>query len=361
MERMPESATKTYPLPPANKDEVVLAGGGVNPELTQNVADLLEIHVAPVSRKRHGNGELDAHFEESVRGKDVYIIQSHASANGYTITEAVFEHQMLVQAASGSDANSVTAIAPYLGYSRGERKSRGRQAVPAILTIENYENAGRKSPKFRMLSVDLHAPQTSEHLRTGPYEHLIAQEELRYAVVKNLGSEAVKNCVVVSPDAGAMKRTKRHAEEFSGIAGRKVRPLFIDKERSSDDTEDIQREADEVLAKIVEGRICLTFDDMIASGGTSVTAAEHLKSYGAEAVIVAGVHATFTDKTVDNLKNPAVDKIFVTDSLPTEEAKLELGEKLQVVRIAPLIERAIYEIQTKGSISSIFDSDPNYS
>lgn len=356
------SYVKSIDIPPKQKSEIIIASGGVNPELAESVASSIGLEVAALDLSRHGNDELYSRFEKSVRGKDVFVIQSHASANGYKIEEAITEHQWIVSAAAGSSARRVMAIAPYLGNSRGERKTRGREVVTAPLTIQNFENAGMKT-RFSMMSLDLHSPNTAEHLRTGPYEHLTAQPELRRAAREYLG-ELITNSVVVAPDAGAVKNNNRHAEELTadlreetGDEDIDIDVIFMGKERPKGDIQAIQRRGRTILG--VEGKICLTFDDMIASGGTMVTAAEVLKRSGALAVHVFATHPTFTAATTENLMNDAIDGVFVTDTLPTQEAKAEMGEKLRIVPIGPLIGRAIYEDVTDGSISNIF-KDQNH-
>jgi ribose-phosphate pyrophosphokinase len=348
---------KTHEIPSKQHDDIVIASGGVNPDLADAAARSLGLEAASLDLKRHGNDELYSRFRDSVRGKKVYVIQSHASVNGYTTEEAINEHQYIVSAAAGSSAAGVMAIAPYFGHSRGERKSKGREAVPATLIIENFENAGRKT-RFSMMSIDLHSPQTAQHLRTGPYEHLTAQPNLREEARRFLG-EQIKNCVVVAPDAGAVKNNNRHAEELTADLRQEtgdqeidIDVIFMGKERARDDSTKLSRTR---FVYGVEGKICLTFDDMIASGGTMATAAETLKASGAEKVYVFGTHPVFTSETADNLMRKEIDGVFVTDSNPvSEKVRKQLGAKLRIVPIGPLIGRAIYEDFMDGSISKIF-------
>lgn len=347
------SSFKTFEIPPKQKDDIVLASGGANPDLADSIADSLGIEVADVELKRHANDELYARYNESVRGKDVFIVQSHASANGYKIEESVNEHFYLINAAAGSSAKSVTAIAPYLAHSRGDRKSKGREVVPAPLLIQFYEAAGVDT----MMSVDVHSAQTTEHFRAGAYDHLTAQPELRHAVSEYLGKEALSKCVVVAPDAGAVKNNNRHAEELSDSEeGLDIEVIFMGKERAREDSTQLQR-GKEVSG--VEDKICLTFDDMIDGGGTMVSAAEILKNSGAEKVYVGATHPVFSGQATEKLMRSEIDKVFVTDTLPVSEAQKEMGEKLQIVRVGSLIGRAIYENVTGGSISKLFQ-DQNH-
>lgn len=339
-------------IPPKNRNDIVLASGGVNPELANRVAEAIGVETAQVKLKRHANDELDVRFEETVRGKDVYVIQSHASTDDYKISEAVIEHLWLCSAAVGASAQSVTAIAPYLAHSRGDRKSEGREVVPAPQLIRFFEATDVSA----MMSIDLHSPQTVEHLRTGPYEHLTAQPELRRAVKAYIGAEAVANCVVVAPDAGAMKNNNRHAQELSYEEGVDVQAIFMGKERARHDTTQLSRLP---TVQGVEGKTCLIFDDMIDGGGTMITAAETLKRSKADQVFVAATHPIFSNNAPDKLLNSEIDKVFVTDTLPVNDAKEIMGDRLEVVRIGPLIGAAIYQIVVNGSISKIFQQQ-NY-
>lgn len=340
-------------IPPRNEDDVVLASGGVNPELAESVAESIGVDLAQVRLKRHANDELDVRFEETVRGKDVYIMQSHASNEEYKISEAVVEHLWLASAAVGASAKSVTAVAPYLAHSRGDRKSEGREIVPAPQLIRFYEATDVNA----MMSIDMHSPQTVTHFRVGPYEHLTAQPELRRAVKNHIGVEAVKDCVVVAPDAGAMKNNNRHAEELSREEDLDIQAIFMGKERARHDSTVLSRAS---RVEGVEGKICLTFDDMIDGGGTVVSAAETLKRSGAEQVYVAATHPIFSGNATEKLMDSEIDKVFVTDTLPVTKAKNEMGDRLEVVRIGPLIGAAIYQIVVNGSISKIFQQQ-NYS
>lgn len=345
-------SVKSFEIPPNQKNNIVLASGGVNPELADSIAVSLGIDVVQLNLKRHANDELYARFENSVRGKDVVVVQSHATHGEYRLEEALNEHLYLARAAAKSSAKTVQIVAPYLAHSRGDRKSKGREVVTAPLVIEFFEAAGATS----MMSVDIHSPQTPEHFRGGPYDHLTAQPELREAVVKHLGS-SISECVVISPDSGAVKNSKRHAKELSGLTGTRIRARDMDKEHDDDDSTVLLRDDETITG--VEGKICLTFDDMIDGGGTMVSAAEILKKSGAKEVYVAATHPIFSGDAVEKLTNSVIDKVFVTDTLPVESAKEKMGERLEVVRIGPLIGRAIYENMTGGSISKLF-ADQNH-
>jgi ribose-phosphate pyrophosphokinase len=345
---------KSVEIPPRQKNEVVIAGGGVYPELAHEVATELGVEAANLNLQRHGNDELYVRFLDSVRGKDVFILQAHCSASGYSTEEAINEHQYLVNAAAGATARSVMAIAPYLGHSRGDRKSKGREVAPADYTVQCFEVAGQKT-KFSMMSIDLHSPPTAQSLRTGNYELLTAQPEIRRSVVQYLG-ERIKDCVVVAPDSGAVKNNNRHAKELSKETGNDIEVIFMGKERARDDSSLLSR-AKAVVG--VEGKICLTFDDMIDGGSTMITAAETLMESGAASVVVGATHPILSRNAPEKLANSEIEKVFLADTLPLDEAEKTMQDKLEIVKIAPLLGRAVYEVVTDGSLSRLFD-DQNH-
>ena len=242
---------KSFEIPPNQKQEVVLVSGGVNPELGESIAESLGVELAEVELKRHPNDELYARYENSVRGKSVFVVQSHATYGAYKLQEAVEEHLFMVSAAMDSSAKSVTAIAPYLAYSRGDRKSKGREIVPAPLLIQFFEVAGATT----MMSLDVHSQQTTEHFRAGSYDHLTAQPELRRAIAQRLGS-SVLNSTVVAPDAGSVKNNNRHAEELSKTYDTDIEVIFMGKERAREDSTILTRGKKTVQG--VDGKVCLS-------------------------------------------------------------------------------------------------------
>lgn len=345
------------PLGYQERERSLLISGNVNPSLARDVAEKsLEVDLGEVDLKRHEDGEIYARIISNVRGKDVFIIQSHKAANGYSVQDAIVEHQHLVQAAKDSDARKVTAVAPYLGYSRSDRKSKGREAVGAKWVILGFEHSGAD----RMISVDLHSPQTTNIFRgTNSYDHLIAGPELRFALLHQLGEEALRKCAVIAPDEGALKLNSRHSEELGRMISAKLPQAgFMPKDRSRSDSTSITRGG---KVRGVKGKTALVFDDMIGGGGTMVSGARLLRESGAEGVIVAATHAVFSGNATEKLMDESIDHVFVTDTLPVEKAKEEMGDKLKVAPIYPVIGRAIFEILTPGgSISKLFDDQNHF-
>jgi ribose-phosphate pyrophosphokinase len=217
-----------------------------------------------------------------------------------------------------------------------------------------------------MMSIDVHSPQTTELFRGETYDHLTATPEIRRAIVSSIGKEAVESCIVVAPDAGALKNNERQAVALGEAEGLHIDATFIPKERSKNNSKELKRvdknsPMGKLMHEFVEGKVCLMFDDMIDSGGTIASAAEELKEYGAKEVYVGATHPILSGSAAEKLGRSAIDKVFLTDTLPINEDKREkMGDKLQVVPVGPLISRAIYEsVVPNGSISKLFD-DQNH-
>ena len=249
--------------------------GYVSPRGIAFAAQTLGLTTAEVSAvatfytqfKRHPNGELYVRYEDSVRGNDVFIIQTHANHNGLTIEESISQHRYLARAAFQSDARNITVIAPYLGHSRGDRKSRGREVVPVVDVIEGFEAAKAN----RIMSVDLHSPQTQSIFRGGSFDHLTAQPLLRQQLRQRITPDNRDEFVVVSPDAGAVKNNNYHSRELG------LDIIYMNKERNREDSTQLIEDA-RLVGGVVSKR-CIIFDDMIDGAGTIVAAAHRLQEH----------------------------------------------------------------------------------
>jgi ribose-phosphate pyrophosphokinase len=257
------------------------------------------------------------------------------------INAAVWEQGMMIDAAIRSSAQEITAISPHMGYMRQDRQARGREAVGTSMIMRFLSGANR------FVAVDLHSSQSTAILQK-PFDTLTSQRALENAMKDDLTGYEHDECIVVAPDAGASKLAQRHMRRLD------LGMMTLTKQRGKGDSSKIRR-----TEKVpeVDGRVCLVFDDMIDTAGTLVTAAEALKHSGAKAVMVAATHGVFSDPALDRLKNPAIDKIYVTDTFPMRNAKDELGDKLHVVSVAPIIGNAIIEIVTHGSVSRLFEDE----
>ncbi len=311
---------------------LVIISGRAYPELAEQVAAELETEVLPTDARTFANGEIYARFDESVRGCDAFVIQSHARP----INEALMEQLIMVDALKRASAKRITVVAPFYPYSRQDKKGRGREPISARLVADLFKAAGAD----RIMSVDLHAAQIQGFF-DGPVDHLFAMPVLLEHFRAKLDPSTL---AVVSPDMGRV----RVADIWSDKLGA---PLAIIHKRR-DPLVPNQVSVHEIVGE-VEGKVCLLVDDMIDTGRTIVKAAEALKKAGAIGVVVAATHAIFSDPAFDILQAEAIDQVVVTDTLPIPEDKR--WDRLTVLPIAPLLARAIHEVFDDGSVTSMFE------
>jgi ribose-phosphate pyrophosphokinase len=316
------------------RKKLYLVSGRVSRYLAEEIADALGETLGDANLAEFANGELHCRFNESVRGTDVFIIQTHAAIDGQSINDAIMEQLIMVDAARRASAKRITVVCPFYGYGRQDRKASGREPITAKLIANMFSAAGVK----RMVSVDLHSGQIQGFFDT-PVDHLTAMPVLVEALA-GLGDELV----IVSPDAGRVKVAELYANQLHADLA------FVHKSRRKDQKNVV--EAREVIGE-VEGRTCVLVDDMIDTGGTIVAAAELLSQRGAERVLAATTHGVFSDPAIDRIKNSVIEKVFVTNTLPLPPEK-QL-DKIEVLSIAKIIAQAIDAVFEDTSVSEIFD------
>ena len=312
---------------------LMVFSGRAHPELAEEVAEMLGSGLVPTSAYEFANSEIYVRFEESVRGCDAFVIQSHTAP----VNEWIMEHLIMVDALKRASAKRITVVMPFYGYARQDKKHRGREPISARLMADLFKTAGAD----RLITVDLHTAQIQGFF-DGPVDHLMAIPILSEHVMAKYGDERL---AVVSPDAGRIKVAEQWSNRLGGA------PLaFIHKTR--DPRKPNEAVANRVVGE-VDGRLCVVIDDMIDTGGTIVKAAEALMADGAAGVVIAATHAILSDPAVDRLKNCPATEIVVTNTLPIpDERKFD---KLTCLSIAPLISRAIREVFEDGSVTSLFD------
>ena len=303
------------------------------PELAEAVATELGIPLTPTSAYDFANGEIFVRFEESVRGCDAFVIQSHTAP----VNKQIMEQLIMVDALKRASAKRITVVAPFYGYARQDKKHRGREPITARLMADLYKTAGAD----RLMVVDLHTSQIQGFF-DGPVDHLFALPMLANYV----GSKVDRTrLTIVSPDSGRVRVAERWSELLGGC------PIaFIHKTRAP------RVPNESVTGKVVgevEGQTCVVIDDMIDTAGTITKAVDALFAAGAKEVIIAATHAVFSGPAIDRLKASKVTEVVVTDSLPIDEDKRFDG--LTVLSIAPLLARAIREVFEDGSVTSLFD------
>jgi ribose-phosphate pyrophosphokinase len=310
----------------------VFSGRGY-PELAEEVAADLGIAITPTSAYDFANGEIFIRFEESIRGCDAFVIQSHAAP----VNKQIMEQLIMVDALKRASAKRITVVAPFYGYARQDKKHRGREPISARLMADLFKAAGAD----RLMVVDLHTSQIQGFF-DGPVDHLFALPLLTNYV----GSKVDRNnLTIVSPDSGRV----RVAERWSELMG-SCPIAFIHK------TRDPRVPNEATVGRIVgdvKGRTAVIIDDMIDTAGTIVKAVDACLEAGATEVIVAATHAVLSGPAVDRLKNSGVTEVVVTNTLPIPDDRK--FDKLTVLSIAPLLARAIREVFEDGSVTSLFD------
>ena len=319
-------------LPNYKKLHVVT--GRATQELATDICHELGVPLGSPNIADFANGELHVKYGESIRGSDVFIVQTHTQWEGGSINDALMEHLVMVDAAKRASAKRITVVAPFYGYSRQDRKASGREPITARLVADLFSVAGAD----RLMSVDLHSGQIQGFF-DGPVDHLVAMPVL----IDYLSDMGDDDLVIVSPDAGRMKVAERYTNLLHADLA------YVHKRRSTEDANSV--EAKEIIGN-VKGRTCVLIDDMIDTGGTICAAADLLAANGAGRVIVATTHGVFSGPAIDRLKNAAIEKVLVTDTLPLPPDKQI--DKMEVLSVAPIIARAISAVFEDTSVSEIF-------
>ena len=315
-----------------NRKNLMLFSGRAYPELTDEIGQHLGVAPTPTSAYDFANGEIFVRYQESVRGRDAFVVQSMTQP----INEWVMETLIMVDALKRGSAKRITVVLPFYPYARQDKKHRGREPISARLVADLFKTAGAN----RILTVDLHTSQIQGFF-DGPVDHLFALPLLASHISK---AYAGRDLAVVAPDSGRVRVAERWTDELGGC------PLaFIHKTR--DPLVPNQVVANRVVGE-VEGRVCIVVDDMIDTGGTITKAADALFDAGAAEVVVAATHGVLSDPATERLKNSRITEIVLTNTLPIPAEK-QL-DKLTVLSIAPLIGRAIREVFSDGSVTSMF-------
>ncbi|PTR30427.1 ribose-phosphate pyrophosphokinase [Rhodococcus sp. OK519] len=312
---------------------LMLFSGRAHPELAEQVAKELDIEITPQTARDFANGEIFVRFEESVRGSDAFVLQSHPAP----LNQWIMEQLIMIDALKRGSAKRITAVLPFYPYARQDKKHRGREPISARLIADLLKTAGAD----RIITVDLHTDQIQGFF-DGPVDHMHALGQLAQYVRDNYGTE---NICVVSPDAGRVKVAEKWADALDGA------PLaFVHKTR--DPLVPNQVKSNRVVGD-VSGRTCVLIDDMIDTGGTIAGAVEVLKNAGAGDVIIATTHGVFSDPAAERLANCGAKEVIATNTLPIPDEKR--FPTLTVLSIAPLLARTIQEVFENGSVTSLFN------
>jgi len=315
------------------KKRLHLFTGRANPVLAEEICQHLGIALGDPGLIDFANGEIKCRFEESVRGGDVFIIQSHAGTENMSVNDAIMEHLIMVDAARRASAKRITAVAPFYGYARQDRKAQGREPITARLLATLFIAAGVN----RMISVDLHSGQIQGFFEK-PVDHLTAMPVL-VDYMRTLGDDLV----VISPDTGRVKVAERYASELAA-------DLAIVHKRRVKNKKNVV-ESKDVMGD-VDGRVCVLIDDMIDTGGTIVGAAELLAEKGAKEVFACTTHGVFSDPAIERIQNSVIKEVAMTNTLPLPEHKQI--PKIKVLSVAQIIASALDAVFEDTSVSEIF-------
>jgi ribose-phosphate pyrophosphokinase len=317
-----------------------LLTGRTHPGLAAEIAAHLGVELVEPNLVDFANGEVRPRFAQSVRGADVFVIQSHGSTPGRSVNDSLVEQWIMIDAAKRASAKRITAVCPYYGYSRQDRKSKGREPITARMVSDFFATAGAD----RIISVDLHSGQIQGFF-DGPVDHLTAVPLLTDYLRLHAPSG---DFVMVAPDTG---RTKV-AEQAARHAGDRVDVAAVYKRRAMDTVNQVRTLG---VMGDVDGRMCVLIDDMIDTAGTICAAADVLLAKGATEVWAMATHAVLSDPATDRLKNSAIARVVVTDTLPLPPEKQI--DKIDVVSVAPIFADAIDAVFGDGSVSQIFGGE----
>ena len=310
-----------------------LYAGRSHLELAQEIADHLGVPVEEANLKKFPNGEIHCRFGDSVRGTDVFILQTH----GEPVNDSIMEQLIMIDAAKRASAKRITAVCPYYGYSRQDRKVWGREPITAKLVADMLRVAGAN----RIMSVDLHSGQIQGFF-DGPVDHLLAMPVL----VDYLRAQGGADSVIVAPDAGRVRVAERFTQTLHADLA------IVHKRRPKEAPGQVQ--ARDVVGE-VEGRRCILVDDMIDTAGTVCAAADLLADAGATEVWAMATHGVLSDPAIDRLKNSSISRVVITNTLPLEADRLI--DKIEVLSVAPIIANAIDAVFEDTSVSEIFGGE----
>ncbi|QDV71176.1 Ribose-phosphate pyrophosphokinase [Rosistilla carotiformis] len=311
--------------------ELKIFSGRANPELSHNVCNELHLSPGAITLGKFPDGENFCKIDEDVRGRDVYLVQPTCPP----VNDHLMELLIMIDSCKRASAQRITAVIPYFGYARQDRKDEGRVPITAKMVANIITRAGAD----RVLTMDLHAAQIQGFFDV-PVDHLYAAPVLnQHFLEQNINPD---DLVVVSPDEGSIKRAVGHKERLGGHLA------IVDKRRSSA----TEVKQDTIIGSSVEGKICLMFDDMISTAGSICGAASLVHQWGAKEIHVAATHGIFSGPAIERIKASPIDSIVITDTIPLTPGKMLPNIKVRSVAI--FLAEAIKRIHNDQSISAMF-------
>jgi ribose-phosphate pyrophosphokinase len=313
-------------------NDLKIFSGRANRELTRRICDYLALPVGGITIGNFPDSEISCKVDEDIRGRDVFLVQPTCPP----VNENLMELLIMIESCKRASAERITAVVPYFGYARQDRKDEGRVPITAKLVANIITRAGAD----RVLAMDLHAAQIQGFFDV-PVDHLYAAPVLNEYFL-DLGLDP-KDVVVVSPDEGSIKRALGHAERLGGNLA------IVDKRRA--DAEHTRQE--NIIGAPVEGKIALMFDDMISTAGSICGAAQVIHERGARQIYVAATHGVLCGPAIERLNKSPIQQVIITDTIPLRTE--QMIPKIKVLSVAPLLGEAIKRIHRNESVSRLFD------
>lgn len=314
----------------SDENKLRIFSGNANPDLAREIAAYLGTTVGDAVINRFNNGEVQVMINESVRGKDIFIVQPTC---GPSVNDNVMELLIMADAFKRASASNITAIIPYYGYARQDRKARGREPITAKLMADLLESAGIT----RVVTIDLHAAQIQGFFNI-PFDHMPGGPILaEYIKEKNLD-----DMIVVSPDLGGVSRARNMAERLNcGLA-------IIDKHRPEPGVAEVMN-----LIGSVEGKTAILVDDMVDTAGSLTEGARALKKFGAKEIYACCTHPVLTDPALSRIAQSDITELVVTNTIPLPPAKKH--PKIKVLSVAPILAETVLRIFNDWSVSQLFE------
>ena len=314
----------------SDENKLRIFTGNANPDLAREIAAYLGTTVGDSVVNRFNNGEIQVMINESVRGKDIFIVQPTC---GPIVNDNVMELLIMADAFKRASANHITAVIPYYGYARQDRKARGREPITAKLMADLLETAGIT----RVVTIDLHAAQIQGFFNI-PFDHMPVGPLL----AEYIKEKKLDNMVVVSPDLGGVSRARGFAEMLNAPMA------IIDKRRPEPGVAEVMN-----LIGNVEGKNCIMVDDMVDTAGSLTEGARALKKFGANEIYACCTHPILTDPALSRIAQSDITELVVTNTIPLAPSKKH--PKIKVLSIAPILAETILRIYNDWSVSQLFD------
>jgi ribose-phosphate pyrophosphokinase len=313
--------------------ELKIFSGSAHQELTREIASFLGVSIGQARLKRFPDSEVSFQIDENIRGTDIFVVQPTCANGAASVDQHIMEMLIMIDAFKRSSAARITAVVPYFGYARQDRKDKPRVPISAKLVANVLSAAGTN----RVLTMDLHKAQIQGFFDI-PVDHLFAAP----VIVDYLARMEQTNVTMVAPDAGGAERARAYAKRLNAELA------VIDKRRTDDGTAEVMN-----VIGDVSGRTCIIQDDIIDTAGTITKAAAALKANGAERIFACAVHGVLSGPAIERIERSPIDQLIVTNTIPLTGDKAKC-EKIKVLSVARLLGQAIKSIHEETSVSSLF-------